>query len=291
MATRPDWVDGTLYPFADHWRDIDGHEVHYLDVGDGPTLLLLHGNPTWSFLYRDVIARLAPGYRCVAPDYPGFGLSTPAWNYDGAPSSHADVLEQLVVELDLRDVVLVVHDWGGPIGFAMAGRHPERFRGVVITNTWAWPLDGDPWVGLFSRLAGNPLSRELTRRANLFVNGALPTATTTKLSSEVMQHYRMPFPTPESRRFTARLPRDLVREKDLELEAAQAVVTLSGRPALIVWGGRDPLFPPRVRKRFENAFPDHRSWVLEDASHFLQEDAPHELAAAIDEWHGNTFPS
>jgi pimeloyl-ACP methyl ester carboxylesterase len=107
--------------------------------GDGSPLLLLHGNPTWSFLYREVIKGLSDRFRCIAPDYPGFGLSRPPVGYGFTPAEHAQVLEQLVLELDLTGVTMMVQDWGGPIGFAVAVRHPERFDAFVVGNTWAWP--------------------------------------------------------------------------------------------------------------------------------------------------------
>jgi haloalkane dehalogenase len=121
-----------LYPFASHFEDINGSRVHYLDEGAGPPLILLHGNPTWSFLYRDVIAGLRDRYRCVAIDYPGFGLSHAPPGYGYTPAEHAVAL---IVRLDLRGATLMVQDWGGPIGFAVATRHPDRFSAFVIGNT------------------------------------------------------------------------------------------------------------------------------------------------------------
>ena len=136
---RPDWVPSELYPFADRYAEVAGCVVHYVDEGSGPPLLMLHGNPTWSFLYREIIPGLRDRYRCIAVDHPGFGLSVPRRGYGFTPAEHADVLEQLVLRLDLREITLMVQDWGGPIGFAVATRHPDRFAGFVIGNTWAWP--------------------------------------------------------------------------------------------------------------------------------------------------------
>ncbi len=115
-----------LFPYASRFVDVDGHLVHYVDEGSGPVLLMLHGNPTWSFLYRDVIAALRDGFRCVAVDHPGFGLSQASPGYGASPAEHAQVLAHLVAQLDLRDVTLVLHDWGGPIGVSAAQRDPAR---------------------------------------------------------------------------------------------------------------------------------------------------------------------
>jgi haloalkane dehalogenase len=132
---RPDWVDGELYPFEDRWAEANGCTVHYVDEGSGPPLLMLHGNPTWSFTWREVIDGVKSRYRCIAPDLPGFGLSKQtAPGYAFRPQDHARTIEEFVAELDLRDVTLLVQDWGGPIGFAAAALHPGRFAAFVIAT-------------------------------------------------------------------------------------------------------------------------------------------------------------
>ena len=163
---RPGWLSHELYPFESHYAEIDGASVHYVDEGSGPPLLLLHGNPTWSFLYRELIKGLRDRYRCIAPDHPGFGLSRAAPGYGYTPREHAAVLEQLVAQLDLSDITMMVQDWGGPIGFAAATRHPERFAAFVIGNTWAWPKS-DPGTQIFSRLLGGPIGGYLILRRKL----------------------------------------------------------------------------------------------------------------------------
>src|ERR1041385_4365712 len=129
---RPAWVPGDLYPFEDRYAEIDGARVHYVDEGSGPPLLLLHGNPTWSFLYRDVIKVLSESFRCIAVDYPGFGLSSAPASYGFTPAEHARAVERLILELDLTGITMMVQDWGGPIGFAAATRQPIRFARFVI---------------------------------------------------------------------------------------------------------------------------------------------------------------
>jgi haloalkane dehalogenase len=132
---RPSWVPTHLYPFEDRYADVAGCRLHYVDEGSGPPLLLLHGNPTWSFLYRNVILGLRERYRCIAVDYPGFGLSAPRPGYGFRPAEHAEVVEGLVEQLDLTGITMMVQDWGGPIGFAVATRRPERFARFVVGNT------------------------------------------------------------------------------------------------------------------------------------------------------------
>src|SRR4051794_28816231 len=133
---RPAWVPGDLYPFDDRWAEIDGNLVHYVDEGDGPPILLLNGNPSWSFGWRDVITALRVRFRCIAPDYPGFGLSRAAADYDFSARSHAAVVEALVDRLELDGLTVFGYAWGGPIALGVAARRPERIRAVVIGNTW-----------------------------------------------------------------------------------------------------------------------------------------------------------
>ena len=142
-GSRPAWVSDELFPFESRFAVVDGHIVHYVDEGKGPLLLMLHGNPAWSFLYRHVIAGLRGEFRCVALDLPGFGLSKAGAGYGYRPADHATVVEGFCDRLGLEAITLMVNDWGGPIGFWVAGRQPTRFKALVIGNTWAWPVNGD----------------------------------------------------------------------------------------------------------------------------------------------------
>jgi haloalkane dehalogenase len=196
---RPTWLPKELYPFESRHLRVGEAVVHYVDEGSGPTLLLLHGNPTWSFIYREIIKGLRRDFRCVALDYPGFGLSVPPPGYGFTPAEHADVVQRFVQLLDLTAVTMMVQDWGGPIGFAVATREPNRFARFVIGNTWAWPKN-DMRTQVFSRLLGGPLGGYLILRHNVFVERIIPGAVRARLTQQVMDAYRGPFPTPESRR-------------------------------------------------------------------------------------------
>src|SRR5215212_778688 len=238
---RPPWVPDELFPFQSHYADLAGSRVHYIDEGSGPPLLLLHGNPTWSFLYRNIITGLRDRYRCIAVDHPGFGLSSAAPGYGYTPAEHADVLEQLVLRLSISDVTMMVQDWGGPIGFAVAARHPERFAAFVIGNTWAWPK-ADLKTQLLSRLLGGAIGRRLILNRNLFVEGALGRGVRTPLPDRVMDAYRGPYPTPGSRWPTAVFPHEILASRPLLAGVEQGLPALRDRPALLVWPTRDPAF-------------------------------------------------
>jgi haloalkane dehalogenase len=278
---RPGWLSRELYPFEDRWLDIDGHTVHYVDEGRGPVLLLLHGNPTWSFLYRNIIRALSGSYRCIALDYPGFGLSTAKEGYRFTPREHSQVVEKLALALDLRDVTVMVQDWGGPIGLGFAGRHPERVRALVIGNTWAWPVNGDPRFERFSALMGGPVGRFFIRNYNAFVNLLIPLGTARSLGRDEMRGYRGPFPSRDSRAPTAIFPREIIASREYLAEVEANLPRLADKPALIVWGARDQAFRERERARFERLFRRHRTVVLENARHFIQEDEPERIAQEI----------
>lgn len=287
LPGAPAWLPRRLYPFQSRWASIDGAEVHYVDEGAGPPLLLLHGNPTWSFLYREIILGLRDRFRCIALDYPGFGLSTAPPGYGFTPAEHSLILERFLDRLELRELTMMVQDWGGPIGFAVAGRRPERFAAFVIGNTWAWPKS-DFGTQAFSRLLGGPIGARLILAQNIFVERILPgNVRSRRLPEEVMDAYRGPFTTPASRRPIHVFPREILGSRQFLAEVAQRIGSLRDRPALILWPTRDPAFRGRERERWEALLPDHRTVMLQGAGHYIQEAAPERIVAAI----GDRFSS
>ncbi len=284
-ADRPPWLPVDLFPFDSRFTSIDGARVHYVDEGQGPTLLMLHGNPTYSFLYRNVILHLRDAFRCVALDYPGFGRSTPAVDYTFTPREHARIVATFLEDQDLTGVTLVGQDWGGPIGLWAAGQHPERVDNFVLANTWAWPVEGDPHFERYSKLLGSNVGGAIVRRTNALVNLLLPLGCAHTPSQRVLDAYRGPFPTPESRKPTHRFGRELLAASDFLEEAEVYLEKFSQRPALIPWGARDLAFRKQERTRLAQAFQQPTTHVFEDASHYLPEDAPGRLANAIRDWH------
>lgn len=284
--TRPNWVDDSLFPFKSRFAAIGGCTVHYVDEGQGPPILFLHGNPTWSFLYRDVIDLLRHRFRCIAPDLPGFGLSSAAEAYAFTPAEHADIVERFIVELELDQLTVMGHDWGGPIALGAASRHPDRVAALVVANTWAWPANSSPTLQIFSRLVGGPLGKVLIERYNSFVELSMPLGTArTRVRPEVKEHYRRPFAETASRRATWVLPGAILRSRRYLAEVERGMSHLADHPALILWGTRDLAFRGGARRRFERAFPNHRTILLPGAGHYIQEDAPAEVADAISVWH------
>ncbi len=282
---RPSWLDQNLYPFQSRYIEVDGSRVHYIDEGAGPVLLMLHGNPTWSFLYRDIVKGLSGRFRCIALDYPGFGLSTARDGYRFKPAEHSSIVEKFVMALNLKDLTIMVQDWGGPIGLGFAGRHPDRIRALVIGNTWAWPVEGDPRLERFSQLVGGPIGGFLIHNFNAFVNLFIPRGVRRrKLPPQVMAAYRGPFPTRASRTPTHIFPGEILRSRQFLGEVEAGLARLAERPVLIVWGDQDIGFREKERRRFEQIFPRHRTVILRGAGHFIQEDAADEIVAAITAW-------
>lgn len=277
----PNWLDTGLYPFRNHYLDIDGNAVHYIDEGHGPVLLLLHGNPTWSFLYRHMIPELSNHFRCIALDYPGFGLSVARNGYSFRPSEHSAVVEKFVNVLGLRDIRMMVQDWGGPIGLGFAGRRPELIHSLIIGNTWAWPAQDIRHIATFSRIAGNPLSRLLIKRFNAFVVWLMPSGINRKLTTAEKAAYRGPFPTPKSRAPTAIFPHEILASHAFLSRVFNGLSVLADKPALIVWGDADTAFKAIERQRFEAAFPHHRTIILRGAKHYIQENSPKQICAEI----------
>jgi haloalkane dehalogenase len=289
-VTRPEWVSSGLFPFDSHFIDVDVDggqaRVHYIDEGHGPVFVGLHGNPTWSFLYRHIVAGLKDRFRCVALDYPGFGLSTAPAGYRYTIGEHARLVERFIDQLGLREITLMVQDWGGPIGLWVATRHPDWFRAFVIGNTWAWPVRGDRRIEWFSKIMGSQwLGGPLVRRADAFVNVFMKRGIRRRqLTAAEWQMYRQPHPTWKSRVPVHVMPREILAAHDLLAGVEQGLGRLANKPALIVWGDRDVAFRQPQLRRWEATFPHHQTRILHGAAHYIQEDAPDEIVAAITDW-------
>lgn len=274
--------DPSLYPFTSRWFDSSSGQVHYVDEGTGPPILLCHGNPTWSFLYRRIIPALRDRFRCVAVDYLGFGLSERPDGYGYTTAEHIGVVGELVDHLDLDDLVVMGQDWGGPIGTGVAVERADRIRGLALGNTWFWPTDL-PRTKTFSRvMSSGPMQRRILER-NFFVERLMPGAMTSKLSTGEMDHYRKVQPSPEARRGVAKMPQELLAARPLlERLSREVPARLEDKPVLLVWGMKDFAFPAKALvPRMKAVFPDHEVVELTEAKHYIQEDAPDQIAEAI----------
>ena len=270
-----------MFPFQSQYIDLEnGARVHYVDEGEGPTLLLMHGNPTSSFLYRHLIAELKSDYRVVVPDYPGFGRSTAPAGYGFTAREQADSMVEFFDRLELDDVVIMVQDWGGPIGFNLAQQRPGHFEGFIIGNTWAWPLEGQQRYEIFSGLMGGPIGRWVDNAYNGVVHIFLKRGTVRSVNDDAYAGYFQTFLNGDRTPVTV-FPRELITATPFLRKVESGMAGISEHQALIVWGEQDFAFREPERRRLELIFPNHSTTLLPDAGHFIQEDAPDEIASTI----------
>lgn len=273
--------DRELFPFASLFFDSSVGRIHYIDEGAGVPILLLHGNPTWSFLYRKIVPRLQDGFRCIAVDYPGFGLSDRPEGYGYTPEEHARVVGELVDHLDLDGFLMMVQDWGGPIGFDLAIQRADRLRGIVHGNTWFWPVD-TLMFKIFPRVMSSGFMQRQILEKNFFVERIMPRSVVHPLSQREMDQYRGAQPTAQARVGVAEFPRQILRAGTMLARLKEEVPRVLGtKPVVFVWGMKDPAFRPKqVLPKARAAFSDHEVVELH-ASHYIQEDAPAPIADAI----------
>ena len=278
---RPAWLDTRAYPFVSRAVDVDGVRVHYVDEGAGPTVLFVHGLPTWSFLWRHLIAGLRDRHRCVALDLPGFGLSDKPPGDAYRPEDQARRLVAFVDALRLKDVALVVHDFGGPIGLSLALERPDAVRRLVLFNTWMWSLADDRQYARVGRLLSSPLGRLLYERLGVSVNVVWRHAVRDpSYTRAVHRQYAAPLAEPAARHATWIYARELLGSSAWYETLWARRARLARIPALLVWGARDPAFGkllPRWRSVFEHAD------VLElaDAGHAPQETRAPEIVPVV----------
>jgi len=277
-------IDKELYPFKNNFmKTSDGSEVHYVDEGVGQIILMLHGNPTWSFLYRKMIMALKGHFRCIAPDYPGFGLSLAPSGYDYLPASHADVVCEFIETLKLNNFILVMQDWGGPIGLKIAETFPERVSGMVIGNSWAWPLKGNLRFEVFSWLMGGPIGRWMAFSFNGVWRFFMKEGFIQKPGKKEMAMYEAPFIDKANRIQTSIFPRQLVKAYKFEKAVELGLQALREKPVLLLWGNKDFAFKQSELERFKAIFPDHSYHALA-ASHFWQDEQGELASSYINDW-------
>jgi len=277
---RPVWLTSELFPFQSRFVDVDGARVHYVDEGSGPVLLFLHGAPNWSFFYRQFIAGLRDDFRCVALDFPGFGLSPSDTRYPPTMPALARVVERFIEKLELRNIILVVGDAGGPIGLGAAASHPEWFAGLVLAGTFGWSLKDYPKVARMLRIVSSPLVGFLQEHFNVLMKY---TAGTFPMSTEERAALLGPYVGAAARRNPGALLGDLAGNDDYMNDIEQALHTgLNQLPVLLMWGHKDPVL--EFLPRFQAIYPRARTLVISGAHHFPFAEAPDEMIAEIRNW-------
>ena len=291
-----------LYPFSPHYIEVGGrstatdtsegagHRMHYVDEGQGDPVLMVHGNPSWSFYYRDLIGALKSSHRVIAPDHIGCGRSDKPSDdhYDYTLSTRRADLGTLIDSLDLRAITLVVHDWGGMIGMAWAVQHPDRIARLVVMNTAAFPLPLGKSLPASLALARAPgIGALLVRGANAFSRGAVRHCVTRRpMSGAVAAGYLEPYDSWAHRIAVHRFVQDIPLEESdrahpITRETGEALPRLAGKPMLICWGLKDFVFGREFLDEWIRRFPSANVHPFEDCGHYVLEDAGEEIIPLV----------
>lgn len=277
------------YPFPSHVFDLDGLRYHYVDEGSGPTLLFVHGNPTWSFAWRNLIKALSPHYRVLAVDHIGCGFSDKPQNYPYRLAQHVANLERFVTGLDLRDITLFGHDWGGAIGMGAAAALPERFSRFVLLNTAAFRSTRIPRRIAACRIP--VLGALAVRGLNLFSLAALRMAVAKleRITPAVRAGYLAPYRSWHDRVGVLRFIQDIPLSKSHPsyqtlAEIEESLPQFRTRPMLFVWGERDWCFTTDFLSEFQHRFPQAETLRLPDAGHYVFEDAHERIVPRVEQF-------
>ncbi len=296
--TKPKNIDPSafrpLYPFESHFLELDGLKYHYLDEGEGEPVVMVHGNPTWSFYYRSLVRRLREKYRVIVPDHIGCGLSDkpPLKDYGYRLKNRIDDLEALMDHLELKEkYTLVVHDWGGAIGLGWALKRPERLARVVITNTVAFFPPGSKNIPIRLWFIRNlrAIAAPAVLGLNIFAYAALYMASRKGLSKEVKAGLIAPYNSWNNRMATLKFVQDIpLQPGDPSYGSVKEVEDnlhfLKGLPMLICWGMRDFVFDPDYLAEWRRRFPEAEVHTFSDAGHYLLEDEPDRVASLVEDF-------
>lgn len=272
------------YPFRSHDVDLGGLRYHYIDEGSGEPVLFVHGNPTWSFAWRNVVADLSRDHRCLAVDHMGCGLSDKPQDYSYRLATHIENLVALIDRLDLHGITLVAHDWGGAIGLGAVLRRSDRFSRIALMNTAAFRSQAIPRRIAVCRIP--LLGAVAVRGFNAFAGAATFMAVEQPLPAEVKAGYLRPYRSWADRvailRFVQDIPLSPTHPSYPTLmEIEQGLPSLADKPVLLVWGMRDWCFTPAFLEEFERHFPQATSVRIEDAGHYVFEDADEQLRSSL----------
>lgn len=278
-----EFVNRKEYPFASHYFQINQQNLHYIDEGQGEPILFVHGTPSWSFDFRHQIKALSKHYRCIAIDHIGFGLSDKPQNYDYSTPNHAKTLGEFIEYLKLKNITLVVHDFGGIIGFDYALKNPENIAKLIVLNSWLWSAEGEPEYQKMKPILKSHLLPFLYKYLNFSPKFILPNSFYNKklLSNELKKQYTKPFANSRQRNGALAFAKSLLNDQDYFESLWQKISRLSEREILFIWGMNDVVVTPRHLEKFATAFANKKIVKLTECGHFPQEEKQQEVLEAI----------
>ncbi len=280
---RPRWLPWPAFPFQSRFADVGGNRIHYLDEGSGPALLFVSAGQ-WSFMFRDVILRLRGQFRCLTLDFPGSGLSPDVPGHDQSVETNAQILAGFIDALDPQDGTMILHDVGGPLGLVVASRRPQRFRALVLSNTFGWPLAGYPAVRRMLKAVTSPLFSGINNLTNVV---ALLTASSygvgRKMSRADRRSFLGPWRSRSSRRATLQVLAGVLRIDPMMADVERSLATtFTGLPVLTLFGPKND--PYGWQSRFSQLLPNATAAVIPGGHHFPFNDDPDAYSAAIRTW-------
>ncbi len=272
------------FPFKPDKISINGHTLSYLDEGSGNPVVMLHGNPTWSFYYRNLVNSLSSKYRVIVPDHMGCGLSDKPQDYPYILKTHIDNIQILLSKLNINTFSLVLHDWGGAIGMGLAARKPESVGSIVVMNTAAFRSKRIPLRIAVCRVP--VLGDILVRGFNVFARGAVSMAVARKMDRKTARGYTAPYDSWANRVALLRFVQDIPlsskhRSWQTLVEIEGALACFTDTPMLVLWGGKDFCFTRHFYEEWLSRFPDAEAHFFPEAGHYVLEDAFEELAPLI----------
>lgn len=279
------WLDRSEYPFFANYFQVNNQKLHYIDEGQGEVILFVHGTPSWSFDFRNIIKDLKSNYRCIAIDHIGFGLSDKPKDYDYSTANHSKTLEKFITEKQLENITLVVHDFGGPIGLNFAIEHPEKVKKIIIFNSWLWSTENDPDYIKFRKILKSPLLPFLYRRLNFSPRFILPKLFgDDKISKKLLEQYTKPFANSTERNGALAFAKSLLYDQNWFEELWKRRNSISNKPTLFIWGMKDEVIKPHNLEKFEDGFTNSETVKLETSGHFPHEEQPQKVINAIFEF-------
>jgi haloalkane dehalogenase len=280
-----DWLDRTLYPFSSRYTTIDGHRLHYIDEGSGPVILFVHGTASWSFTYRDIIQNLRRDFRCLALDWPGFGLSEAAPGFETSLAGNSSLLESFIQKLGLTDITVYGHDAAAAMVMGVVGRHPEWFRAAIVANAFGFPLEGEfSSITRFLKVVRTPIFRFLITQFNFlqrFTNNGLRGG---KLTDAEKAAYLGPTLDKSRRRHHHEILANILDSHDYLVNLEEQLQAVRDMPLLLTFGNTDDAYKADFMQRWQEMFPNNRNYIIDGGTHFPQEDDPHGIAEAIRRW-------